>query len=177
MSPSRPLLLAILSATTTLGLLMLGAPSVASAAVAPDAGPSNQPASTARSAYAPTVEAGAATPNTTSPSGCVQRADYPHKSTHVPGTMNGVVRTTCLVYVHRISESAQMWETRWWGWDRIGIRGSVSDIDAKAASANASDKCRNNTVRVTGSGSVVDVDGRTYYATTESIHVNNPCGL
>jgi hypothetical protein len=176
MSPSRPLLLAILSATTTLGLLTLGAPSVASAAVAPDAGRSNQPETTAHARYTPAPEAGAS-PAAVSPSGCIQRADYPHKSTHVPGTMNGVVRTTCLVYVHKISESAQMWETRWWGWDRIGIRGSVTDIDAKAASTNASDKCRNNTVRVTGSGSVVDVDGRTYYATTESIHVKNPCHL
>ena len=57
-----------------------------------------------------------------------------------------------------------MWESRWWGWDRIGIKGYVSDIDSKALSVNASDKCRNNTVRVTGSGSVIDVDGRTYYA-------------
>jgi hypothetical protein len=172
MSPSRPLLLAVLSATTTFGLLTLGAPAVAAAAVAPDA-----VVSTAHSTDAPLAEPGAVVPDATSPSGCIQRADYPHQSTHVPGTMNGQVRTTCRVYVPRISETAQMWETRWWGWDRIGIKGSVNDIDAKSASANASDKCRNNTVRVTGSGSVVDVDGRTYYATTESIHVNNPCHL
>jgi hypothetical protein len=178
MSPSRPLLLAILSATTTLGLLTLGAPSVASAAVAPNALPS-----TAHSAaYAPSTSStsstgGAATPATVSPSGCVQQADYPHKSTHVPGTMNGTVRTTCRVYVPRISENAQMWEKRWWGWDRIGIKGSAGDIDSRVLTVNASDKCRNNTVRVTGSGSVIDVDGRTYYATTESIHVNNPCQL
>jgi hypothetical protein len=167
----RPLLLAILVPTTALGLLTLGAPAAASAAVAPTASSSG-----AQSTYRPAPTTGAS-PNTVSPSGCVQRADYPHKSTHVPGTMNGVVRTVCLAYVRKISESAQMWESRWWGWDRIGIRGSVSDIDSKALSTNASDKCRNNTVRVTGSGSVIDVDGRTYYATTESIHVKNPCQL
>jgi hypothetical protein len=148
MTVPRPFLLAILSVTTTVGLLLVGAPT-----------------------------ASAATAATVSPSGCIQRADYPHKSTHVPGTMNGVVRTVCHVYVRRISESAQMWESRWWGWDRIGIKGFVSDIDSKALSANASDKCRKNTVRVTGSGSVLDVDGRTYYATTESIHAKNPCHL
>jgi hypothetical protein len=81
------------------------------------------------------------------------------------------------VYVPRISENAQMWESRWWGWDRIGIKGSAGDIDSKALTVNASDKCRNNSVRVTGTGSVIDVDGRTYYATTESIHVKNPCHL
>jgi hypothetical protein len=170
MSPSRPLLLAILSAAT-LGLLSLGAPSVASATVAPDA-----VATTTRSDYTP-VAADGASPAAVSPSGCVQQADYPHQSTHVAGTMNGQVRTTCRVYVPRISETAQMWETRWWGWDRIGSKGSVSVIDSKSVTVNASDKCRNNTVRVTGSGSVVDVDGRTYYAATESIHVKNPCHL
>jgi hypothetical protein len=172
MSLSRPLLLAILSATTTLGLLTLGAPSVASAAVAPNAVPN-----TAHASYHPVAAAGTVAPNTTSPSGCIQQADYPHKSTHVPGTMNGTVRTVCRVYVPRISENAQMWESRWWGWDRIGIKGSAGDIDSKALTVNASDKCRNNTVRVTGSGSVIDVDRRTYYATTESIHVKNPCQL
>ena len=172
MSPSRPLLLAILAATTTLGLLTLGAPSVASAAVDLGAVPS-----AARSAYAPTTTGTGASPAGVSPSGCVQQADYPHKSTHVQGTMNGTVRTQCRVYVPRISESAQMWESRWWGWDRIGIKGSAGDIDSKALTVNASDKCRNNNVRVTGTGSVIDVDGRTYYATTESIHVKNPCNL
>jgi hypothetical protein len=171
MSPSRPLLLAILIPATTLGLLTVGAPPVASAAVVPDA-----VASAAHSAYRPAAGTGAA-PAAVSPSGCTQLADYPHKSTHVPGTMNGVVRTLCRIYVPRISETAQMWESRWWGWDRIGIKGSVSEIDSKGLSTNASDKCRNNTVRVTGSGSVLDVDGRTYYATTESIHVKNPCHL
>lgn len=88
MSPSRPLLLAILIPTTTLGLLTLGAPSVASAAVAP-----NTAASAPHSAYAPTTSGRGASPAAVSPSGCIQQADYPHKSTHVPGTMNGTVRT------------------------------------------------------------------------------------
>jgi hypothetical protein len=148
MTVPRAFLLALLSIATTVGLLMVEAPTAAAAVAA-----------------------------TVSPSGCVQRADYPHKSTHVPKTMNGVVRTMCRVLVPKISESAQMWESRWWGWDRIGIRGAISDIESRGLSVNASDKCRNNTVRVTGSGSVVDIDGRTYYATTESIHVKNPCHL
>src|SRR5882724_2489904 len=100
----RPLLLTIVSAATTLGLLTLGAPATASAAVAPTTSPSG-----AQATYRPAPTSGV-TAAAVSPSGCIQRADYPHKSTHVPGTMNGVVRTVCLVYVRRISESAQMWE-------------------------------------------------------------------
>jgi NAD(P)H-nitrite reductase large subunit len=70
-----------------------------------------------------------------------------------------------------------MWETRWWGWDRIGHKASVARWQAENISITAWDWCKKNTVRVTGSGYVIDVDFRTYYASTESIHVNNPCGL
>ena len=168
MSVPRSVRFTLLCAATTLGLLMAGAPQIASAATA--AGHQSTYAAAA-------AGGGGAAPASVSPSGCVQFADYPHRSTHVPGTMNGLVRTSCRIYIPKISETAQMWESRWWGWDRIGIKGSVSDIDSKSASTSASDKCRNNSVRVTGSGSVVDVDGRTYYSSTESRHVTNPCGL
>jgi hypothetical protein len=176
MSPSRPLLLAILSATTTLGLLTLGAPSVASAAVAPDAGPANRAASTSHSAYTPAAGTGAS-PATDSPSGCYQKADDPHDSGHRDGRMNGVVRTKCTRAVPRMSFTAQMWETRWWGWDRIGIKGSITVYGWSYAKTFGNDWCKNNTVRVTGNGYVIDVDGRTYYASTESAHVKNPCDL
>jgi hypothetical protein len=172
MSLSRPLLLAILSATTTLGLLTLGAPSVASAAVAPNAVPN-----TAHASYHPVAAAGTVAPNTTSPSGCIQRADYPHKSKHVPGTADGVVTTTCTQYVPEMAFTAQMWETRWWGWDRIGHKASVARFSVQKLSISAWDYCKKNTVRTTGSGYVIDLDHRTYYASTESIHVKNPCGL
>jgi hypothetical protein len=41
----------------------------------------------------------------------------------------------------------------------------------------ANDWCKNNTVRVTGNGYVIDRDGRSYYASTVSSSVKNPCGL
>jgi hypothetical protein len=95
----------------------------------------------------------------------------------VPGTADGVVTTTCRASIPEISHTAQMWETRWWGWDRIGHKGSVTVFDSIGASTTAWDVCKKNTVRVTGNGFVVDVDGRRYYASTESIHVKNPCHL
>ncbi|HEY5013624.1 MAG TPA: hypothetical protein VIK61_13105 [Acidimicrobiia bacterium] len=159
----RPFILPIVSAVATIGLLLVAAPQVAAAATG--------------SPSAPATITLTGSPDAVSPSGCVQRADYPHASTHVPNTTNGVVTTRCNAYVPKIAHSAQLWETRWWGWDRIGHKGYVSVIDSKGASANGWDTCKKNTVRVTGSGSVVDVDGRTYYASTESIHVNNPCHL
>jgi hypothetical protein len=161
---SRFLSLTLIAATASLGFLVADAPQTASAADPTPGSYHSAPGS-------------GATRDATSPSGCIQRADYPHKSTHVPGTMNGVVTTTCRVYIPEISSSAQMWETRWWGWDRIGQRGTVTDRDSRVASTNASDTCKNNTVRVTGSGFVIDVDGKTYYASTESLHVKNPCNL
>jgi hypothetical protein len=171
MSASRSLRLAILSSASTLGLLMLGAPQIASATISTGAAPTSL-----GSGYTATAGTAAA-PNAVSPSGCVQYADYPHKSGHQDGRMNGGVRTTCRNAVPRMSFTAQMWETRWWGWDRIGIKGSITRYGWSRAEVFGSDRCRNNTVRVTGDGFVVDVDGRTYYASTESIHVDNPCGL
>ena len=41
----------------------------------------------------------------------------------------------------------------------------------------ANDWCKNNTVRVTGNGYVIDRDFRTYYASTISSSVKNPCAL
>ena len=73
--------------------------------------------------------------------------------------------------------SAQMWETRWWGWDRIGINQTVTRSWATYALAMANDWCKNNTVRVTGNGYVIDRDGRSYYASTVGASIKNPCNL
>jgi hypothetical protein len=71
--------------------------------------------------------------------------------------------------------TAQLWETRFWGWDRIGVPGLFSGDHTRQGSAFANDVCHDGTFRVTGSGHVVDVDGRTYFAASESAHVTNPC--
>jgi hypothetical protein len=70
-----------------------------------------------------------------------------------------------------------MWETRWWGWDRIGNVGYMNAYAHSEAQAFGNDKCRNTTIRTTGTGYVIDVDGKHYYASTESKHISNPCGL
>jgi hypothetical protein len=168
----RSLVLSIVATTATIGLLTLGSPAIASAAVTPGA----TPTTVDRAGYG-SAGGTALSPTAVSPSGCVQYADYPYDSGHEDGRMNGVVRTVCRNPVPRMSFTAQMWETRWWGWDRIGIKGSITVYGWRTAKTFGNDWCKNNTVRVTGAGFVIDVDNRTYYASTESIHVKNPCGL
>ena len=154
-----------LSTTAAVGLLILAAPQVASAA-------------SGQAGYVLAAPASTASPSLAiSPSGCVQTAMWPHASTHVPGTMNGGIGTKCSRVVPQISLTAQMWETRWWGWDRIGIVGRMNAYYHNAALTYANDRCRKSTIRTTGTGYVIDIDNQHYYASTESKHVYNPCNL
>jgi hypothetical protein len=165
MALPRTLRRAILSTTATIAVLTLAAPQVAAAV-------------SDRTGYRPAPVAGAVSPNlAVSPSGCVQTADYPHRSTHRPGTADGVLRTNCIRHIPEIAQTAQMWETRWWGWDRIGTKGVVARFEVANVTSTAWDWCKKNTVRVTGSGHVIDIDHRSYYASTMSISVKNPCKL
>jgi hypothetical protein len=110
------------------------------------------------------------------PSGCYQRADNPHESAHA-GNMAGHVWAICRNVIPEMYHTAQLWEQRWWGWDRIGVKGTFHRTRVSRGRATGSDRCRKNWIRVTGSGWVVDVDGRRYYSSTESNHIYNPCGL
>jgi hypothetical protein len=112
-----------------------------------------------------------------SPSGCVLKADWPHRSTHRPGSADGVLRTSCNRHIPLIAQTAQMWETRWWGWDRIGTKGVISRFQVAIVESTAWSWCKRNTVRVTGSGHVIDIDHQSYYASVTSISVKNPCKL
>ena len=174
MSVPRTLRLAILSATTTVALLTLTAPQVASAAAQ-----ATQGAVSDRAGYRPAPAAGGVAALIVSPSGCVQTADHPHNSFHEPTRANGTVRAVCRKYsrVPSFWLTAQMWETRWWGWDRIGVRGKVTRAFVASVGTFANDWCKKNTVRVTGDGYVIDVDARKYYASTVSASIKNPCNL
>lgn len=123
-------------------------------------------------AYAPTVRQSAPV----SPSGCYQQADHPHRSLHL-GWIAGEVKTQCRNPVPRITQVAQLWESRWWGWDRVGTKGNKTVYWKKYQPIWANVTCRHSELKVTGSGTIVDVDDDTYYASTESAGVNNPCGL
>jgi hypothetical protein len=165
MSVSRIRSFVVLCTTASLCLVALGALQAASAAAtSPPAG----------NGYSSTPGSGVSA-QAVSPSGCVQFADRPHSSTTSTGRVNGKVRAVCNVTVPKMSFSAQLWETRWWGWDRIGVNQPYSRAWSKFGRAMANDWCKNNTVRVTGNGYVIDRDGRSYYASTVSNSVTNPC--
>jgi len=79
-------------------------------------------------------------------------AHDPHPSSHEVGRINAEVRQTCPIAVEKNSAEAQLWESRWWGWDRIGD-GGFSDLKTrKVSSAFADAGCRDNDIRVTGFG-------------------------
>jgi hypothetical protein len=54
-----------------------------------------------------------------SPAGCRVVADYPHHSSHVPGTINTAGRVVCARQTGPVTVTAQLWENRWWGWDGL----------------------------------------------------------
>lgn len=111
------------------------------------------------------------------PSGCKGSLGLPHKSKHVAGTINSSGKTHCtLGPVPRIYVSAQLWEQRWWGWDRVGNFDSQVRTPGQKVRAFSSWECRKNWFRVTTRHEVTDVDRRDYYINQVSREVWNPCG-
>ena len=98
------------------------------------------------------VVAGCATVGQANPANCTTAAHDPHPSSHQPGRINAEVRQTCPVVVDDISAEAQLWEDRFWGWDRIGEKGFALPKRGTKASAFANAECRVNDIRVTGFG-------------------------
>ncbi len=108
--------------------------------------------------------------------GCDLRLDDIHASRHVPGNMNVVFTVSCPLSLPELHIEAQLWEVRWWGWDRIGIRGTESRYNASYAQTNASDRCRNNRIRATANGYGIHF-GMRYEGPEQRRYANNPCNL
>jgi hypothetical protein len=162
-----------------IGMLISLAPGVAQAQTSTSSPQgSGQPRQYPETSLYSSATTGGATPDTieATPSGCYQRADNPHLSTHY-GNMSGDVWAICRNAIPEMYHTAQLWEKRWWGWDRIGTVGTFHRTWVSRGRATGEDRCRKNWIRVTGNGWIVDVDYRKYYASTESNHIYNPCGL
>ena len=116
---------------------------------------------------------------TLSPSGCAQHAHYPHRSSHRKPAwiVNSEIESECDSPVPVMYHTAQLWEQRFWGWDRIGNRGVFRGSAVDEGSAYANDECKKNVVETIGEGYVIDVDGQEYQARTKSIQKYNPCNL
>lgn len=111
------------------------------------------------------------------PFGCNQISNYPHASSHVPGAVNAEVRTTCDSPPVWIQQSAQLWEKRWWGWNKIGSAGN-NEVDNRATISTFANTtwCHNGmTVILTGSGRLMADDGKIYSVTSvsKSVKITN----
>jgi hypothetical protein len=92
------------------------------------------------------------TPVPANPASCSTNAHDPHPSGHVSGTINAEIRQSCTLTPTSVRAKAQLWENRWWGYDQIGTPGDVTRHGVRSVSAFASAPCRNNSIRVTGTG-------------------------
>lgn len=111
------------------------------------------------------------------PANCIQQANNPHVSTtpRENGQVKGEVRTTCAYRIQHLYQTAQLWEKRWWGWDRVGTKGVYDkDFPTTTVQTFGRSSCRNNKMRTTGYGEA-KIAGKIYYAQTESDAVKIVC--
>jgi hypothetical protein len=50
------------------------------------------------------------------PANCKGKTNYPHKSTHVPNSVNVTASTTCDYAVDRVMVDVKLYSSRWYGW-------------------------------------------------------------
>lgn len=157
----------------TLATISLTAMAATASGTGPDASQRGPVATYVLQAKSSTAPVNAAAPQ--GPSSCLQKANNVHKSSHF-GWMAGEVRATCKGFVTRMYHTSQLWQSRWWGGEEIGTRGTFDRTRVDVGSAYGFDTtCIVNWVWDTGNGYINDVDGVTYYAGTEGNHVYNPC--
>jgi len=98
---------------------------------------------------------------------CQLTIDYPHSSGHVRGTINVEAHTNCNLHVDSIQQTVQLWEKRWWGYDRIGTRGNGFVTQSRYLKTNAVAGCRSNDIIATAAGRA-SIGGKTFSATVQS---------
>jgi hypothetical protein len=95
-----------------------------------------------------------------------------HETYNGKPAAKGEVRTQCRYRPAYISKEAQLWEHRWWGFNKVGTRGTINKANPMTkVQIFGRWECRNNVFRTTGDGYIV-VAGNKYYASTESKHVD-----
>ncbi len=103
---------------------------------------------------------------------CRVKANTPHLSHHQRDRVNGEIRVECKHNQPHIKVTAQLWETRWWGWDRIGALGETTKKNKRKVSAFSNSGCNDGmTLRVTGDGTVTKANGDKLTGGAESKHV------
>lgn len=110
---------------------------------------------------------------------CTGKVDYPHKSQHVPGTLNVVARTRCDVAVPQIHvdvklERCEEWAgVCWWLFLGEGMQTRTNSIFVEANAPSSS--CESGLYRGFAHHRAIGSDGRKYRRTTKSPEVEITC--
>ncbi|MDE0493121.1 MAG: hypothetical protein OXH54_04235 [Acidimicrobiaceae bacterium] len=99
-----------------------------------------------------------------------------HASTHRPGRMNVTFTVRCDQEMSTLHVWAQLWEDRWWGWDRIGVKGKSTSYNVTGSTVHANDRCRNNYIRATSGGWGI-LNGTYHQGPAYTEYATNPCNL
>ncbi|MFI1996319.1 DNRLRE domain-containing protein [Actinoplanes sp. NPDC020271] len=110
-----------------------------------------------------------------SPSGCVGSTQNPHRSGHVPGTINVTGSTKCAVAVQQLKLWIKLYRSRYYGWEKRGDSGLLSTYKGvapswtKAFKQNAgSPRCVGDTHDWKGTSyhESLEANGKSYYMRT-----------
>lgn len=135
------------------------------------------PTQEASAQEAPQTFGSVAAPSKCKKCDCEIKAHTPHLSRHADDKgerrVNGEISVKCQRNKPELRVTAELWETRWWGWDRISELATPPPMHNKrGVSAYANADCNPGmTVRVTGDGYVSFPDGKKGWAGVESEHV------
>ena len=61
--------------------------------------------------------------------------------------MNAEIEAVCDSAVPFMYHTAQLWEKRWWGLDKIGVKGTFTGENRWSGSAYSNDVCKINHIR------------------------------
>lgn len=102
------------------------------------------------------------------PWNCQGQTDNPHKSTHVPGTVNVVARSSCGISVPtiRVITALQRWNFPFWS--TVGNSPLVQSSPGSYVQTNAAATCVTDWYRGVSGHSVVGPDGFTYGLNTKN---------
>lgn len=163
------------------GLLLLTNPSSSFAEGPPDLEPETPVPSgggeePARTYTQPASDVTAAT---TTSWRCFLDVHHPHKSGHVPGTINVTGEINCTVVMQRLTISTTLQKRScFWifcSWSNVGSTGTVTNYNTTHVSSNSAASCQNGTYRGRSTAVMVWPSGETEYGVNYSANVSINC--
>ncbi len=106
-----------------------------------------------------------------SPAGCIGKSNNPHQS---GWEVKGVTQIDCNWAVNSLRTTAQVWRHRWWGYEKIGIKGDNTNPwdDQVKASGFGDTACETNWYRTSGEHWSLEGTTTYYLSTLKNAEVN-----